>query len=356
MRWVNASMSTGMRTPTLLPIPFALVLLAFSLFGQTLVQADVRVVAQMREAALEFIESLDSSQKSSALMELDSEERENWKYVPADRKGVVFKDLNEDQLRLAKKLLAVSTSVDGLAKSNQIIELEHVLFIKEGRSHRDRELYYVSIFGDPAKDRNWGWRFEGHHLSLNFTVAGDQVVATPAFMGANPAEVRIEHDLKGLRVLGHEEDLARGFVESLRPELRKKAIFADEAIREIITKAERSVGPLDSVGVSYADLSANERAALMAVIFEYLNNMPEPVARARRDKILDAGLGTIQFGWAGSLDAGERHYYRIQGPTFLIEYTNFQNQGNHIHCVWRDFDGDFGRDLLREHLEHGHRH
>lgn len=319
--------------------------------------ASEATVSNMQTAAADFLDSLTTELKYRATFSMENEEeRLNWHFVPktGERKGVDLKDLNEEQEAKLWKLLSASLSARGQEKVENIMDLESVLFIKENKDHRDPELYYTTIFGEPKEGGTWGWRFEGHHLSLNFTVVNGKLLATaPNFWGANPAKVDVG-PTTGFRALKHEEDLARTFVQSLTKEQQAVAIIAENAPRDIYTGANKSADPLSPSGLSTSDMTPEQRRGLKAVIDEYLNNMPEDVAQARQAVLRNAGVENISFAWAGPTEKGGKHYYRIQGPTFLIEYDNIQNQGNHIHAVWRDFDGDFGRDILREHHNHQH--
>lgn len=305
--------------------------------------------SELNKSALSFVNSLTEIQKSKALFELSDEERFNWKYIPIDRKGISLKQLNASQKQLAFEVLQSSLSKQGYKKAKDIIGLEKVLFLLSGKAYRDEELYYLSIFGKPTHNNIWGWRFEGHHLSLNFTVKNGQLSAvTPNFWGANPAKVK-SGDKKGLRVLKQEEDLGRQLINNLTNEQQKIAIIAASAYKEILTKNKSEINPLANKGILYAALTDPQKKQLLKLISVYLSNMSEEVAQSRYQGIQQHGLESIQFAWAGSTQANNRHYYRIQGTTFLIEYDNVQNQGNHIHTVWRDFAGDFGRDILKEH-------
>ena len=343
-----------MKTNIYLPIVLTLSILLAPISSLFAVEA---TVSNMQAAAVEFLDSLTTELKYRATFSMDNEEeRINWHFVPktGERKGVDLKDLNEAQEAKLWKLLSASLSAQGQTKVENIIDLEAVLFIKENKDHRDPELYYTTIFGEPKKGGTWGWRFEGHHLSLNFTVVNGKLLATaPNFWGANPAKVDVG-PTTGLRALKQEEDLARTFVQSLTKEQQAVAIIADEAPRDIYTSANKKADPLSPTGLSTSAMTPEQRRGLKAVIDEYLNNMPADVAQARLAVLRNAGVENISFAWAGPTKMGGKHYYRIQGPTFLIEYDNIQNQGNHIHAVWRDFDGDFGRDILREHHQHQH--
>jgi hypothetical protein len=220
---------------------------------------------------------------------------------------------------------------------------------------RDPERYFFSIFGTPSTRNTWGWRVEGHHVSLHFTVVNGTLVAgAPTFFGTNPAEVRAGPK-KGTRVLGAEEDAARSLVESLDASQREKAIIQTTAPNEIVTLTKVKIDPLSPEGIPASALNGAQRAQLRKLVDVYTGLMADDIAADRLSRIEKAGWDKVAFAWAGALERGQKHYYRVQGPTFLIEYDNTQNDGNHVHSVWRDFNGDFGEDLLREHI-HGTPH
>jgi hypothetical protein len=215
---------------------------------------------------------------------------------------------------------------------------------------RDPEKYFFSIFGTPSAKDTWGWRVEGHHVSLHFTVVnGTLIASSPSFFGSNPAEVR-EGPKKGLRILAAEEDAARALLQSLDPAQRASAIIDTTAPGDMVTMANVNITPLSPTGVSAAAMTAPQRDLLMKLLDVYIGKMAADIADDRLARVRKAGVERIAFAWAGDTERGKKHYYRVQGPTFLVEYDNTQNDGNHIHSVWRDFNGDFGRDLLREHL------
>jgi hypothetical protein len=263
--------------------------------------------------------------------------------------------MNEAQRRLAHDLLRTGLSARGYNKVTSIIELEDILRVIEagGKFARSKEEYLFSVFGTPAAKGNWGWRLEGHHISLRFTVvdgaARGYLASSPMFLGTNPAEVR-DGEKKGWRILAEEEDAARALVLALSPEQRQQAIVNAVAPSDIITMNKNDIAPLPDQGVTYASLRPEQQQQLMRVIETYTSNMEADIAADRLARIKQAGLDQIRFAWAGDTEKGKRHYYMVQGPTFLIEFDNTQNNGNHIHSVWRDFNGDFGRDLLREHV------
>jgi hypothetical protein len=310
--------------------------------------------ARMEQAAANFLAALTPEQRSRAVFPFADAERLNWHFIPRERRGLPLKEMSESQRTAARQLLLAGLSERGNLKVNTIIELEIVLRELGGNpAVRDPELYFFTIFGTPAKPGPWGWRVEGHHLSLNFTVVGDSSTATaPAFFGANPARVP-SGSRQGLRALAAEEDLGRELVLALDADQRAVAVITTEAPRDIITGNQAQVDPLTPVGIPVTRLRPDQSARLVRLLDEYLDRMAPDLAAARRAKLESSDLKQITFAWAGSTEVGQPHYYRIQGPSFLVEYDNTQNDANHIHSVWRDFAGDFGRDLLREHYRSG---
>lgn len=311
----------------------------------------------LADAANAFLETLDAGQKAKVQFPFDSEERFNWFYVPRQREGLPLKQMNEAQQKAALHALSVGLSQKGYSKAEAVRALEPILAeIEKNPVRRDPELYYLTIFGTPSATGTWGMRWEGHHLSLHWTVVnGAAVATTPQFFGSNPAEVR-EGPKKGTRVLHAEEDLARALVMELTEEQRGTAVVADEAPDDILTTNTRKAAIQKNIGLAYAAMTPKQRGMLLALVEEYASVQPKRLAAERIEKIRKAGLDNVKFAWMGPIAKGELHYYRVQGPTFLIEYDNTQNGGNHIHAVWRDFDGDFGRDLLEEHYKNSPHH
>jgi hypothetical protein len=307
---------------------------------------------EMAAAANKFLSSLEPAQRTKASFDWKDDERLNWHFIPKERKGLTIKEMTSTQRKLAHALLASGLSQQGYSKATNIMSLEPILAELEGTGRkfpRDPELYHFFIFGKPEAKGTWSWRVEGHHVSANFTIVkGEFVAGTPSFFGSNPAEVR-QGPRQGLRVLAGEEDLARQLVLLLSDEQRKSAIIETTAPREIITEAKRRVQPLETAGVTAAKLDSAQRDLLMKLVREYVQRLRADLAASDLKKIEQAGVDKIHFAWAGGVKKGEGHYYRVQGPTFLLEYDNTQNNNNHIHAVWRDFDGDFGEDLLRKH-------
>jgi len=304
-------------------------------------------------AAREFLSTLDEGQEAMASLPFAHEERENFRYTPRDRTGLQMKQMTEPQRAAAMKLLASAMSEKGNLKVTQIMTLETVLAeIEKNPTYRDAGKYTVAVFGRVGDPKGWGWRFEGHHVSVNATLAGGKMLSvTPSFLGSNPGEVRAPGKHLGLRVLAAEQDLAITLVTTLMEAGKKDVIFSEKPPAEILSGENRVATALDPVGIAASDMSESQRKGLMDLISEYVGRYRADIASNDMAKIEKAGIDKIRFGWAGGTKPGEAYYYRIQGPTFLMESANVQNQANHIHATWRDFTGDFGRDLLREHLE-----
>lgn len=324
--------------------------------GQTahVAHSDEYMFAEMVQAAEAFLASLEPEQRAKAVFEFGDTERLNWHFVPRARRGLPLKEMSAQQQELARGILRAGLSQRGYLTASTIIELELVLReLGENPSFRDPDLYYFSIFGTPSDTAPWGFRAEGHHLSLNFTLVRDTLIATsPAFFGANPAEVR-NGSRRGLRALAAEEDIGRELILSLDERQLRAALIAAAAPRDIVTGNAARVEALSPVGIRVTELRPEQAAILVRLLDVYLGRMADALAARRRAALERTDFGTVAFAWAGSTRPGAAHYYRIQGPSFLVEYDNTQNDANHIHTVWRDFDGDFGRDLLREHYRTG---
>ena len=218
---------------------------------------------------------------------------------------------------------------------------------------RDEGAYYIAIYGKPVENGVWGWSFEGHHISLNFTITDGHISTTPRFLGTNPAEYS-ERPHPGVRILGQEEDLAFELLNSLDSDQKEEAIFQELPFADIVTSTSVEVQPLTPVGIGHNQLNKEQQKMLFNLIKEYLSTIPTELAISRMGVIREENPKHIYFGWAGATERGKGHYYRVQGKSFLIEFDNTQNNANHVHTVWRDFDGDFGRDLLREHYAREH--
>jgi uncharacterized protein DUF3500 len=316
-----------------------------------------RPESAIADAAKAFLAKLEPAQREKAVFPFNADERMNWHFVPKymERKGMALKEMNPTQQRAALDLLRAGLSEKGYDKAGTIRELEAILRAVENSQTRDRELYYFTVFGEPSDSGTWGWRYEGHHCSLNWTIVkGKSSGNSPQFYGSNPAEVRVDvpnAPKKGSRVLAPEEDLARALVQSLNDSQKAEAVLSPTAPSDISTGAQRTVAIQENKGLTYGKLTKEQQGMLVGIIQEYASAMPKELAEQRLEKIRKAGLDGIKFAWMGGLDKGQPHYYRIQGATFLIEYDNTQNNANHVHCVWRDFKGDWGMDLLAMHYQ-----
>ncbi|HXV61882.1 MAG TPA: DUF3500 domain-containing protein [Vicinamibacteria bacterium] len=333
-------------------IGVAFLALAAGAFAQ---QTD-RAAREMVSGATHFLSALTDEQLSLAKLPFAGEERTNWHYIPRDRKGVPYKVMTPAQRKLADSLLASGLSHGGMRKALEIMYLDQILFERERRDIRDPEAYYFTVFGEPSASGTWGFRVEGHHLSLNFSLRDGEVASSsPAFMGANPAIVP-EGSHKGMRVLAEEEVLGRALHDTLAD---RRVLIDVEAPRDIVTEASRRAEIGEPKGVAYADMTPEQKEAMLQLIRLYAYRMRPDLAERELSRIADRGLDAIHFAWAGGAEPGEPHYYRIHGPTFLVEYDNTQNDANHIHTVWRDLEGDFGGvDPLTDHYARSphHRH
>lgn len=315
--------------------------------------------SEMALAALDLLSSMSEEQKEKASFSFEVEERFNWHFTPRERKGLSFAQLANEQRKKLSKLMRTILSEQGYTKARDIMSLELVLRLVENRpendSYRDPENYYLSIFGDPASTDPWAWRFEGHHLSLNFSSINNEFSATPSFYGSNPAIVP-KGDRKGHQALDKEQNLARAFMKSLDAEQQKIALVLSEVPEEIVSGVARKVEEMSLEGLAYADMEERQQTAFLELLDVYLGNMKASYAEQQLTQIKEEGFDNLHFMWAGSTEEGEAHYYRIHGPTILIEYDNIQTNNNHIHTIWRDLKNDFGEDLLTKHYRESKHH
>ena len=313
-----------------------------------------------------FLASLTPEQMAKVRFDFKDEERLNWYFIPRDRKGLPFKEMQPYQERLAFSMVSAALGQSGFQKATKIMSLEDVLRIQEsgqqgrggarggGGLNRDPQLHYISIFGEPSSTGTWGWRLEGHHISVNITMdKGKFVTSTPTFLGSNPAEVK-DGPRHGLRVLGPEEDLARQLLASLDANQKKTAILAGAAPNDIVTSNSRQAQIAAPAGLPASAMNAKQKEMLLALIQEYAQRNAAEAAAATMNEIRKVGIEKVYFAWMGTEVRGQAHYYRVQSPAFLIEYDNTQNNANHIHSVWRDLKHDWGVDLLAAHYKAYH--
>jgi hypothetical protein len=310
---------------------------------------------EAEKAANEFLASLPADLRADASFAADAKERREFHFVPRDRVGVSLLQLDGEQSERLGPLLASALSPEGLLVARGVIRHENLLRKMEteagvsNAARRDPGRYYTTIFGTPAAAAPWAWRFEGHHLSLSVTrLPGQPPAIGPFFVGANPAKVPAGQPNEGLRLLEAEEDLARELVRSLPEAQRKVAVIRDSAFSDILTGNDPSVS-LAREGLAASAMSQAERDQLRRLIYVYFDRLHIDSALEAKRRLDRAGFDKLHFAWAGSLELGEKHYYRVHGPTLLIEYDNTQNDANHIHTVYRDLDRDFGGDPLRAH-------
>lgn len=312
----------------------------------------VGAASPITQCASRFLAALDPDQRRNATFPFDTEERMDWHYIPTERKGLPLREMKSYQKHLASALLAAGLSQTGYIKAVTIMSLEEVLRIMEGESgeRRDPEKYYFSVFGPPSDTGAWGYRVEGHHLSQNYTVVNGQVIDGPSFFGANPAEVR-QGSRKGLRTLAMEDDLGFELIHALDEQHQKLAIVEPTAYKDILTAASRKAALQGQPsGLVASKMNSRQFDTLVALIEEYVRNVPPELAERRMAQINRSGRN-MYFVWSGGINPGDPHYYRVQTPYFLIELDNTQDNANHIHSVWRDFNGDFGEDLLYQHYQ-----
>ena len=302
-----------------------------------------------------LLSALDAKQRASASFPFDDPERTNWAYVPQQRAGMPLKSMNEAQRAAAFDMLGTGLSERGTGIARGIIELEGTLRELEGSVSnlfgpgRDPELYYLTLFIGPGGTPPWGWRFEGHHLSVNVTDLGPhgQIVA-PLFMGANPARVP-SGPRAGHRLLAAEEDLAFELLQMLDARQRARATISTQTFGDIVTRADPTVRPLAFAGLPAGEMTIDQQRQLRRLLDVYAGRMADSSAQRQLRRINEAGFERLHFAWAGAHQPGKPHYYRIHGPTMLVEYDNTQSGANHIHTVWRDLENDFGGDLLKKH-------
>ena len=346
---------------------------------------------RMARAAAAVLEALDAVQRRAAAFELsEEEERRRWAYYPREFHGLAMRDMTGAQEKLVTSLLESGLSVPAHAKVATIMGLENVLDRLENHARGDRDSgrYFLSLFGNPSGDEPWSWRLEGHHVSIHFTIAGDEVLGwTPIFLGANPA--RVSHGgAVILRPLAEEEDLARELLLSLDDDQRRQAIICATApVDFVLTNAQRvprrclpgeglqpdfpdgnrplfeRLSPEQKEQLAFhlekpkglpgAGLEDASRDLFFTLVRVYLDRLPDDASPMALAQLEDDVVGSLHFAWAGEIEPRRPHYYRIQGPRFLVEYDNTQNTANHVHSVWRDPENDFG-DLLLEHYLKDH--
>ena len=348
--------------PKLIPA-FLLLMISFRSFSQHNYNSEIK------QAAMAFVNSLSPLQKRSALLAFNDTARIKWNNLPVGlraRAGINIGSMSDEQRILLHRILSASLSSQGYLKATSIMHLDNLIMmyydslfyekhsidssqLKQLQalqwSHRN---YYLAFFGLPS-DSNWGYKIEGHHLSINFTFKGKNLSVTPMFLGADPAEYRLS-EYAGWRILGQEEDLGITLIQMLSPAQQKKATMSRDVPMDIITSAESGKRLIDYWGIKAEELTKQQLTVLKYMVREFIFNLDYEKAETEYDKILNAGIDKVYFGWIGPYKESEPHYYILNGPTFLIEFDNrgFGN-GNHIHCIWREKGNEFGEDVLKQH-------
>lgn len=325
---------------------------------------------EIRNVAGKIISSLDPLQKRAALLSFDDTARIKWNNLPIGlraRSGISIGNMTEDQRKLLHRLLSASLSSQGYLKATSIMHLDNLLnmFVDTAYARKmiDDSLkkflvdlkwthrnYYLAFFGLPDQP-NWGFKIEGHHLSVNYTFTGDKISVTPWFIGTDPAEMPFT-EYAGWRVLGEEEDLGLRLIRMLTPDQQKKATMSSAVPGDIITGAESGKRLIDYWGIKASEMNTQEKEVLQNIIREYVFNMEFEKATEEYNKILKAGINNIYFGWIGPYEEKQQHYFMLNGPTFLIEFDNAggpRKEANHIHTIWREKGNEYGEDVLRQH-------
>jgi hypothetical protein len=320
---------------------------------------------ELRAVAADILDSMTDLQKKRVSYDINDSARVKWNNLPVGlraRGGVNIGSMTEGQRIQLHRLLSVSLSSQGYLKSTGVFHLDNLLnqmydslklrgkvdertykFLMDLQwSHKN---FYLAFFGDPRKDEVWGYKVEGHHLSLNFTFAKDKVSVTPFFIGSDPAEYRIL-EYAGWRLLGQEDDLGLQLVNALTPEMRKRATWDTVVPGDIITGAESGKRLIKPWGVKGSEMNAAQRDLMARIIREYVFNFEWDKANEEYNKIMKQGLKDVYFGWIGPYTEDKSHYYMLSGPGFLIE---MDNRGNHIHTIWREKGNEYGEDVLKQH-------
>jgi flagellar hook-associated protein FlgK len=324
---------------------------------------------EVKQAAISLFNSFDNIQKRSAVLAFNDTARLKWNNLPVGlraRVGTGIGNMTVEQRKLLHRVLSVSLSSQGYLKATSIMHLDDLLnryfdslFYKKEineTTHNDMRAlqwshrnFFFAFFGSPG-DSVWGYKLEGHHLSVNFTFVNDKLSVTPFFVGTDPAEYPIT-EYAGWRVLGEEEDLGIKLIHLLTPAQQKKATMSSAVPQDIITAAESGKRLIDKWGIQASAMTKEQQAILQYIIREFVFNLEYDKAVAEYDKIVNAGIGNIYFGWIGPYEESKPHYYVLNGPTFLIEFDNcgFEGRANHIHAIWREKGNEYGEDVLKKH-------
>lgn len=306
--------------------------------------------------ATELLNSLTASQKEVVSFALEDPAKTRWHYLPHSsflREGLPLSDMTPSQIEQSYALLDAYLSESGYNQMQQIIDLENYLAIVENNpAKRDPTKYYLAFYGTPHRDSIWAWSFEGHHISLNFTISPDEIAFAPTFWGSNPG-VLLDGPEKGKIVLKNDHNWGLKLVNSLSTQQLEQALVSSQTYGEILTTNRAAVQFIENNGIKNSQLKPSQKKQLKKIVYHHLDRMEKAVSQRAVKLLENEDWKSITFSWAGKMKKLTPHYYRIQGKSFLIEYDNSQNNANHIHTVWREFEGDFGKDLIRKHYLKG---
>jgi hypothetical protein len=336
------------------------------------VAAQVNYTNEIKKYAIELNSSFSKTQKFAGQLSFNDTSRLKWNNLPVGmraRAGVSIGNMDNEQRKLVHRILSASLSSQGYLKATSIMHLDELinrfydtLYVKKAFSEETNNFlkslrwspknFYFAFFGSPTETQ-WGYKLEGHHLSVNFTFKGDEISVTPFFVGTDPAEYLFS-EYAGLRVLGQEEDLGLRLINLLTEAQKKKAVASTEVPGDIITAAESGKRLVDYWGIKGSELNKDQKILVQHIIKEFVFNLEYEKAAVEYDKILKAGIDKIYFGWIGGFKEKEAHYYILNGPTFLIEFDNNggpRNEANHIHAIWREKGNEYGEDVLKAHYK-----
>jgi hypothetical protein len=350
------------------------VVFLFIIFGS--VASWAQTVELLKKNTLGFLNTLNDTEKTQGMLSFYDSARTEWTNLPlglAPRAGLRYGDLSAESKIAFHKVLSSIFSSQGYLKTFAIMQVDdilHELFeiqFQQGKvDERSMEFirklnwdygnYYVAIAGNPETEDIWGLKFEGHHISINLTVAGDQFTMTPLFFGSDPAVVEATQ-YAGLRPLSKEEDYGFWLINSLNESQKSKATLSDKVPGDIITSPDRPQWLEEFKGIKGVELNEGQQKILHYLIEEYIGNLDREKAEEYLAKLHTRGMGDVFFAWIGSYEPMKAHYYIIHSPDFLIEYDNvgFLDNANHIHSIWRERGNDFGEDILKKHrMNHKH--
>lgn len=333
-------------------------------------KAQQKTNGDISSAAISFIEILSPFQKKTALLSFTDTARVRWNNLPVGmraRAGISIGSMTEAQRIILHRILSATLSSQGYLKATGVFHLDNLLNMLVDTAYSKKEFddnvrqrlfdlkwgyenFYFAFFGLPS-DKNWGYKVEGHHLSVNITFTGEQLSVTPWFIGSDPAEIR-ETQYAGWRLLGQEEDLGIKLINMLSPAQQKKATKNTDVPADMFTGAETGKRLIEYWGIKAGEMSKEQKDVLLRIIREYVFNMELDKANSEYDKIIKAGIDNIYFGWIGPYEESKAHYFVLNGPTFLIEFDNAGGPrlaGNHIHTIWREKGNEFGEDILKKH-------